>query len=168
MSSFKVSEATFKALKQMQEEGDNSRKIAHELNLKLPVVNIAMKFSTYTSYERNWDTELRELQTGEDKPLPVQESTSELITEEDPAFFKPLLGQGEQADSQLKESRLWLLEQIYYLRKACRFFEARKEALEDACKRLERQVSLGIEVLEQLQDNKRFTKLSKENTRKNM
>lgn len=82
-------------------------------------------------------------------------------------YYKALVAQKVEENSTLKEQRGWLLEQVSFLRKTVAFLEARRRELENGISQLEKQVHIGISIMEQLEDNKEFEQVSGKIEKKN-
>lgn len=136
----KVSELIFDKIKDAKKDGLTSKECADEMSLDLKEVNIVYTALGWNSY------------SGENK--------AELVTTAQAGYYKSLIAKNEKESGDLKENRSWLIEQVSFLRKSVAFLETRKRDLEDGIKELEKQVYQGVGIMEQLEDNDHFEKLS--------
>lgn len=93
--------------------------------------------------------------------------SAEVMAPAHSGYYKALVAKKVEENSGLKEQRGWLLEQVYYLRKAVSFLETRKNVLEKAVESLEKNINAGIGAMEQLEENENFTQISSHVEKKN-
>jgi hypothetical protein len=170
MSEIRLDEATFAEVKASQEDGLSSKDIAKNLGLRLPAVNVAMKSETFDDYDERWNEKAGN-SVGEND---IAEDDEEIEEEpqKQPSYsvlkkggftvdhYKGLIAAKAEENGNLKEMRGFLLEQVSVLKKTVRFLEIRKAELDTAIKSMEHTIVGGINVLEQLEKNEGFTKLS--------
>jgi hypothetical protein len=169
MSQIHLTEEQFIEVKALQDGGMPSAKIAQKLGVRLPAVNVAMKCDGFDAYESQWQDNLRGFS---DEPPDetigkASDAGHEIVAPAQSGYYRGLVAKKIEENSNLKEQRAWLLEQVYYLRKAVRFLESRKAVLETAISSMEKQINGGIEIIEQLEDNGKFTEVSDYVQRKN-
>ena len=137
-----IDEITYNEIVEAKNDGLNSKDTAEEMELNLEDVN-----KVYASID--WKDF-----SGE------KTKNTEIITPARAGYYKSLVAKKQEENSNLKENRGWLLEQVSFLRKSVAFLETRKRDLEDGIKNLEKQIRAGIGIMEQLEDNNHFEKLS--------
>ncbi len=138
-------EATYEEVVAHKEEGWTSKQTADEMSLDVSDVNEVYGSASYLQYSG--------------KPAIVHPGSS--------GYFKGLIARKSEENSNLKETRAWLLEQVYFLRRAISFLEARKKELETGVSMLEKNIFIGIEAMERLEKNENFTKVSDSVRKKN-
>ncbi len=101
------------------------------------------------------------------KKEPMTTNKEEPILPAQAGYYKALVAKKYEENTGLKEQRGWLLEQVYFLRKAVKFLETRKKELEDGIYGLEKNITIGISIMEQLEENKEFQQLSEKTAKVN-
>ncbi len=76
-------------------------------------------------------------------------------------YYRAIIATKIEENKRVKETRDWLYEQVKFLRKSIAFLEARKRQLEEGIKMLERNIGLGIDIMENLEDDPKFIEASK-------
>ena len=74
------------------------------------------------------------------------------------AHYRELVRKKDNDDTNLNQQHQWLLEQIYFLRKAVAFLESRKRELENGVGDLEKIINIGVTVVERIEDSERLNK----------
>lgn len=139
----KVTQEVFNQLKEGQDSGIRSAEAAKEMELSLSDVN-----DVYAS--ENWKEYISKFGSDADR--------SSVVTPVTAGYYRSLVVQKLDENNSLKGTREWLLEQVRFLRKAVKFLENRRNELEKGVSELENNVKVGIDIMEQLEDNEDFQK----------
>lgn len=145
-----VTSEIFDEVKGLQEDNNNTTDISSGLRIELEVVNLIFTSKDHSEFLRKANLDRAE------RILPATLG-----------YYRGLVAQKGEENSSLKEQRGWLLEQVYFLRKAVKFLEVRKQELETAVRDMEKNINIGITALEQLYENDTFTQISDKVNKKN-
>ena len=105
----KIDEATFAEIKVAQEDGVSSTDCASELKLEEPDVIVAYSHSNFKEFRKA---------IVNNQALPEEDRKALQVLPAQSAYYKRLIEQKSEQNTMLKETRGWLLEQVYFLRKA--------------------------------------------------
>jgi hypothetical protein len=146
--STEIDREAFAEIKAAQAEGVEGFDCANEMNLLAEEVLIAYKHTDFTDFRKEILNSIADTIDEGEKPA--------RITEANTAYYRGLLAKKGVEGKNLKQARDYLMEQVTFLRKAVVFLETRKQELEAGIKGLEKNVSVGIDFMEELEDLKRL------------
>lgn len=144
----KVSEYTYKEIKQAQKDGHSSKKVEEVFNIPSGEVVDIFSSISYLNYSG-------------------KRPASEVVNPAKAGYYKALIARKEEENENLKEHRGWLMEQVTFLKRAVQFLEIRKGELEDGIMEMEKQIIGGVEMIEQMDETENFQQLSEKIKQKN-
>lgn len=145
-----MNEKLFNDIKDYQSDGVNSEIVSRQMKVSIETIENIYSSETLEEYMGKYES-----------------TNEEIVSPAKAGYYKGLVAKKAEENSNLKEQRAWLLEQVYFLRKTVNFLEFRKRELDDGIKSLEKNIFAGIGAMEQLEENENFTKLSKKTERLN-
>lgn len=159
----------FNSIKDSQADEELTVQTSKQLNIGLKVVERVYKTDSWEQYLKdieeglglNEDTEPEEKE--ETAITPAQQK----VAVPQSMYYRGLVAKKLEENSNLKEQRGWLLEQVYFLRKAVNFLEGRKKELEAAVASMEKTIMGGVTALDQLEENDNFSRVSEKVIKKN-
>ena len=156
-----IDEALFAEIKASQEDGVSSSDCAEQMELNLVDVNNVYSSGSFDNFRSKIISEYSLIED-EDKRKSVSKVGPAMS-----GYYKSLIAKKGIENNNLKEHRGWLMEQVSYLRKAVAFLELRKKELEDGIKGLEKNFVVGIDAMEQLEENQSFLQISEKTKKRN-
>jgi len=166
-----IDEATFVEIKAAQSDGLSSKEAAQEYDLSLGDTNAIYsardwwQYSGQTKPTENSEPEAEN--TAVKSKGDTSPTQSEKILPAQSDYYKGLVAKKIEENSNLKEQRGWLLEQISYLKKVVGFLENRKRELEGGVLQMEKQLIGGVSAIEQLEETSNLTVLSERIKKRN-
>ena len=135
----KIDEIVYEEIKAAKSDGLTSKDCADEMDLELSEVNKIYASTSYQEYSG-------------------KKSKTSIVDATKADYYRSLLARKEEDKDNLQGTKGYLLEQVSFLRKSVAFLELRKRELEDGIKNLEKQVRVGIDAMQTLEDNNNFKK----------
>lgn len=154
MAILQLTEEEFNSVHEMHDEGANSKDIATELEMRLPAVNVALKFTEYGTYARQWDSHLKDFQEPSAKEGDEEEDQEEeprsksqqlTISPLERGHFRGTLSKDHDTYADMREG---LGISIKGLWKVIGLLEMRKGELERQIRSMEEYVRKGLSVIE--------------------
>ena len=157
MSQIHLTEEQFAEIKALQEDDYSSAYIAGKLNLRLPAVNVAFKFDSFSAYEAQWQENLREFadepddepeEDDEESPPPSKKKKRGISVPAQRGALRTILQAAEaESDEELvsyKDMRSALGNQIKGLWAMIALLEKRKASLEQQIRTMEDYLRAGV------------------------
>lgn len=148
-----IDEGLFSEMKAAQEDGVSSVDVSSEMEVSIEQVNNVFSCKKWGDYVKIHGSQ--------------EKRSAELVNPMRAGYYKALVASKAEENSNLKEQRAWLMEQVYFLKKAVSFLEGRKKELEKGTENLQQLIVGAIPAIEQLEENEGFKKLSQRVIKKN-
>jgi hypothetical protein len=159
-----ISEDLFNSIKKDLGGGGVDYQIAEEQDMELRDVKAIDKCDSWKVFCYKFPS-LAEMDKDK-KDLAIQKNHDAILLPQS-EMYKALVAKKYEENESMKESRGWLMEQIAFLRKSIAFLEKRKRELEDGIAGLEKNIVLGVAMMQELEDSDNFQKMSKKTEQKN-
>lgn len=153
-----IDKDTFEHIKRAKESGSDPDEIADDLGLDSAEVDLAFGTSSFMKFVKM----RKDIGGG----VTVKEETKQIYPAES-GKYKALIGSKLEENGRLKDERGFLMEQVYFLRKAVRFFESRKLELERGIKMMEGQIDGAIPMIETIEETENLRTISPKTAKKN-
>lgn len=137
-----VDKKTYDKVKSLQNDGITSKGVSSSVNLDLETVNNIFGSGDWNNYQFEFGDKNKI-----ERVYPAQSG-----------YYKSLIAKKKEENGRLGETRDWLAEQVNFLRKSIAFLETRKRELEDGIKGLEKNIGVGISMMESLEEFKELSK----------
>ncbi len=149
----KITEEIYNNAKEAQDSGVNSAEFIEDSGI--PGLTLIQVNDIYGSDD--WESYVHTFGSVEQRDaLKIQTPTQS-------GFYKAVIAKKAIESSNLGEEIKWLLEKIKFLQKAVQFEEQRKIQLEEANAMLERNIKIGIKMMEEIENSKEFKKIAAKN-----
>lgn len=151
-----IDEFLYDEIKAASLEGEEtSAGIAKDMDIPLETVNNVLSSNSFSSYKEKYGSTKK------------KQHNLEKVAAPSASYFSSLVAKKHEENSNLKETRSWLMEQVHFLRKTIGFLEVRKRQLEDGIADLEKAIMNGVGTMVILEENEGFLKVGDKMVKKN-